>query len=68
MLLNPRDGSGEDLDPLLIDGATVRNGTSVGTSHLDLRSTNSGKTPQCQTGIVTHSILMQALVEQALIR
>ena len=50
MFTNPGDGSGEDLDPLLIDGATVRNGTLVGTSHLDQGSKNSEKTLRCQTG------------------
>jgi hypothetical protein len=57
--------SGEDFNLLLIDGATGRNGTSVGTSHLISRSTNSGKIPRCQTGVVKRVRLMQDLVEQA---
>ena len=64
------DGSREAFDPPLIDGVTVRNATSVGTSHLDPRSINSGKIPQrqCQTGMFTHSSLMQAIVKRVLIR
>ena len=68
MLINPGDGRGEDLDPLMIDGATVRNGTSVGTSHLGPRLTNSGKAPRCQKSVITYSILMQAFVEKASVR
>ena len=59
------DGSGEDFNPLLLGGVTDRNGTLVGTSHLNSRSTNSGKIPRCQTGVVIHFRLMQTLVEQA---
>ena len=45
---------GESVDSPPSDGVTVRNGTSVGTSHLDPRSENSGKIPQCRTGVLPH--------------
>ena len=49
MILNVEVG--EAVDSPLSDGVNVRNGTSVGTSHLDPRLANSGKIPRCQTGV-----------------
>jgi hypothetical protein len=45
---------GEAVNPPLSDGFTVRNGTSVGTSHLDPRLSTSGKIPRCRTGVFPH--------------
>ena len=65
MFTNPGNGSREEFYLPLIDGATVRNGTSMGTSHLDPRSANSEKIPRYQTGVVRRSILIKDLVERA---
>jgi hypothetical protein len=52
MILNVEVG--DAVDSPTSDGVNVRNGTSLGTSHLDPRSANSGKTPLCQTGVFPH--------------
>ena len=45
----------------LIVSVTGKNGTSVGTSHLNLRLTSSGKIPRCQTSVVIHVRLKERL-------
>ena len=50
---------GEAFDPPLSDGFTIRNGTSMDTSHLDPRSVNSGKISRCQTVVFPHLSLTE---------
>ena len=56
--LNTRKGN-----IFLTVGVADKNGTSVGTSHLNSTSTNPGKIPRFQTGVVVHVRLIQDLVE-----
>ena len=50
---------GESVDSRPRNSLGVRNSTSVGTSCLDPRSENSGKIPQCRTGVFPHLSLKE---------